>query len=194
MPTTTPEQYQMMLANYSSIVAKTNGELGFWLSLGNWLTTILGIIVAVIAIVAAYAIWKNSYEQKKRFKEFLDSQETASKKSLEEFETLSKRGREEAETKLETLIKEQQAHLKSATADNKEEIRRAINDLKKEKATIGAYVPMSGNFSGGVGYASTVGVGVVGGVAGSKQYRCPACGYTSPFYSKFCPMCGHQGS
>jgi len=191
-----PSHYQTMLENYASLVAKTNTELSFWLSMGNWMTTILGVFVAVIAVFVAYAIWKNSDEQKKRFKDFLDSQEAIIKKNLEEFEILSKKGRQEAEQKLEVLIAEQQKELRSATTDNKQEIQKAINDLKREKATIGAHVvptyPISGNLSGGVGYVGTMRMGAGGG-GGSLAYGCPACGYRSPFYSKFCPMCGNKG-
>ncbi len=196
--TSTSSQYDTMLENYSSIVAKTNSELGLWLSIGNWITTILGIFIAVIAIFVAYAIWKNSDEQKKRFREFLDSQESIVKKSLEEFETLSKKGREDAEQKLEILIVEQQKKLQSTTTENKQEIEKAINDLKREKATIGAYtVPtytVSSNFSGNVGYQNNMGTSANWTGGNSGIYNCPACGYRSPFYSRFCPMCGNKGN
>lgn len=185
-----------MLENYSSLVAKTNSELGFWLSMGNWMTTILGVLVAVIAVFVAYAIWKNSDEQKKKFESFLVSQEAILKKNLEDFEVLSKKGREDAERKLEILITEEQKQLKSATTDNKQEIQKAINDLKREKATIGAYIPtypISGNFNGGIGYINNIGSGTTM-MGGGKLYVCRACNYRSPFYSKFCPMCGNQGN
>jgi uncharacterized membrane protein len=56
-----------MLLNYYSIVEKTNEQLSWWLNIGNFLVTILGVIVAIIAIWAGVAIWKNNKEQKEKF-------------------------------------------------------------------------------------------------------------------------------
>ncbi len=59
-----PTQYQAMLEQYSSIVEKTNNQLGLWINVGNWFTTGLGVLVAIIAIFVGYAIWKNSNDVK----------------------------------------------------------------------------------------------------------------------------------
>ncbi len=191
--TVTPDQYQKILESYTSVLEKTNNQLGLWLNIGSFTVTILGVMVAVIAVCVGYAIWKNSDEQKRQFRNFLVEQEAFAKQKFEEFETLSKKGREEAEKELEVLIKEQQKELSSATV-NKLEIQKVINDLKKEKATIGAHIiptySVSGSF-GGIGYPGTS-IGGIGG-GGFPTYTCSACGYKSPFYSRFCPMCGNKG-
>lgn len=192
----TPDQYQKIIENYASILEKTNNQLGWWLNIGSFTVTVLGVMIAVVAVFVGYAIWKNSDDQKKQFRNFLVDQETFAKQKLEEFELLSKKGREEAEQKLEVLIKEQQKELNSATT-NKLEIQKAINDLKKEKATIGAYAiptyPTPNSFGSGIGYSGNAINGAGGGGGSNKIYYCSACGYRSPFYSRFCPMCGNKG-
>ena len=134
-----PTQYQGMLDAYTSILEKTNTQLGLWLNIGNYLVAILAVIVGVIAIAAAYVIFKNSSEQKKQYKEFLETQKVLLKKGIKDFEKESKRGRDEADNKLETLIQEKTAKLDDAAEGNKKEIQIAIDELKKTKATLGAY-------------------------------------------------------
>lgn len=136
---TGPDQYQTILEKYSLIVEKTNNQLNFWLNVSNHIVTILGIIVAAIAISVGFSIWKNSKEQKQQFKEFLNSQESLLKKKMNEFDESSKKTREKAEKELDNLISEQKEKLASSKEQDKKEIQKVIDDLRKEKAVIGVY-------------------------------------------------------
>ncbi len=70
-------QYQDMLDNYASIVEKTNQHLSMWVNPYGIMVGVLTLIVAIMAVVVAWYIWKNSKEQKELFKETLQSyQET----------------------------------------------------------------------------------------------------------------------
>jgi uncharacterized protein YxeA/DNA-directed RNA polymerase subunit RPC12/RpoP len=90
------------------------------------MTSILAILIAVIAIFVGYAIWKNSKEQRDRFKDFIDGQEKLAIKT-----------RKEAREEFDKLIAEQQKDMESASTDGKKKIEEIISDLKKEKAAIG---------------------------------------------------------
>lgn len=136
-------QYQKMMEQYISILEKTNQQLGVWSNPYGIAIGILSIFIAIIAMGVAFAIWRQSKEQKDRFNQFLADQE----KIIQ----LKNKKLEQVELKLDGLIRGYEKQLKSATKNNKKEIKRAIADLKKEKASIGAYIgPMAalGTISG----------------------------------------------
>ncbi|MFA6077099.1 MAG: hypothetical protein WC735_03430 [Candidatus Paceibacterota bacterium] len=194
-----PEQYKVVLDNYASILEKTNNQLGLWLSLSNLAVGILSVIIAIVAILVGYALWKNSDEQKKKFREFLESQEKISKESITRFEELSKKGRDEAKKKLQILIIEQEKALSSATAANKKEIQKAIDSLKKDEATIGAYTISTPIYQPGF-YSSITGTSplTVTGVntttaSGVSLGSCPRCGMFHSSGSLYCPYYGNTG-
>jgi DNA-directed RNA polymerase subunit RPC12/RpoP len=66
-------QYQDMLDNYASIVEKTNQHLSIWVNPYGIMVGVLTLIVAIMAVVVAWYIWKNSKEQKDLFKKSLRS-------------------------------------------------------------------------------------------------------------------------
>lgn len=195
-----PDQYKVMLDNYASILEKTNNQLGLWLSLSNLAVGILSVIIAIVAILVGYALWKNSNEQKKQFKEFLETQEKISKENITRLEESLKKVREESEKKLEILINEQQKKLSSATVENKKEIQKAIDDLKKEKATVGislgsiaGYQPVFPSYStvGPTGYSipfvGTTTTSQLGPSVSMSTSVCSRCGTQHPTGSLYCP-------
>ncbi len=125
-------EYQQMINNYVSILEKTNQQLGVWSNPYGVAIGILSILIAIIAIGVAFALWRQSKEQKDRFNQFLADQEKIIK--------LKNKSLEQVELKLNRLIRAYEEQLKSATKNNKKEIEEAIADLKKEKASIGAYI------------------------------------------------------
>ena len=125
-------KYQQMMNNYMSILEKTNQQLGVWSNPYGIAIGILSIFIAIIAIGVAFALWRQSKEQKDRFNQFLADQEKIIK--------LKNKSLEQVELKLNRLISAYEEQLKSATKNNKKEIEEAIADLKKEKASIGAYI------------------------------------------------------
>lgn len=130
----TPE-YQQMMNSYVSILEKTNQQLGVWSNPYGIAIGILSIFIAIIAICVGFALWRHSKEQKERFDKFLLEQEKA-------IQTKNKRFGQ-VELKFDALIKGYEKQLKSATKNNKIEIEKAIADLKKEKASLGAYISPS---------------------------------------------------
>lgn len=127
-----PNQYQTMLDNYASIVEKTNNQLSLGINLTSLSVTILSVFFAVIAIFVAWALWKNSKDQKDRMEQFFSEQEKIIReknKNIKKFEL-----------KFENLINEYKEKLKGADGENKKQLEKAINELKKEKASAGAYI------------------------------------------------------
>ena len=134
-------QYEHMLNDYASIVEKTNNQLSYSVNLATLSVTILAVIVAVIAICVAWALWKNSKEQRDRTEQFFTEQE----KIITERNERDDERRIAAEREFEKLIEEQQAKLKSAKIKNKREIEKFIDELKKEKASVGKYTTATPN-------------------------------------------------
>jgi len=210
---TAPDLYQNSIEKYIEIIEKTNGQLGWWLNISNFMITLLGVLVAVIAIFVGIAMWKNTKEQKDKFEEFLKSQEKLFTEKTKEFEEENKKRREESRTALEELISEQQEKLNSAENDNKKEIQKFINELKKEKATIGVqtgtgflYAPIQDSSTGfyttsGTGLSSTNSIlarpisSVTGGIGigSTGNLVCPHCGHMKTFsYGDYCGYCGNK--
>lgn len=132
-------EYQQMMNSYVSILEKTNQQLGVWSNPYGIAIGILSIFIAIIAICVGFALWRHSKEQKERFDKFLLEQEKVIQAKNKRFE--------QVELKFDALIKGYEKQLKSSTKNNKIEIEKAITDLKKEKASLGAYIGPSATFS-----------------------------------------------
>lgn len=125
-------QSARLIENYISILEKTNQQLGVWSNPYGIAIGILSILIAIIAIGVAYAFWLNGREQRERQEKFFADQDRIiqlKNKSIGEYES-----------KLDTLIKEYQKQLKSTEKRNREQIQKTIDELKREKASIGAYI------------------------------------------------------
>ena len=131
-----PTEYQKMLDAYVSILEKTNAQLGLWSNPYGVAVGILSLFIALIAIFVAFALWRNSKEQKDRIEIFFSDQE----KNIKEKNKIMNKLIKGYELKLENLISKQEEKLKSATKENKIELEKAILELEKEKASIGAYI------------------------------------------------------
>lgn len=133
-----PDQYQIMLNNYATIVEKTNQQLGLWTNPYGIMIGLLTIFIAVVAIVVSFLLWKNSSDQKKRAEEFFSGQEKNIKAKTEAFDCMLK----ERGEFLNNLIQEYQDKLKNVNKENKEEIKRleqTIDELNKNRAFLGSY-------------------------------------------------------
>jgi len=119
------------LNNYISILEKTNQQLNLWYNPYSLMVGILTLLIALIAMGVAYALWRYGKEQRDSVKQFFTEQEKIIKKKNEQVQKV--------EEKLNDLIKEYEKQLKSTTKDKKE-IQRIIDELKKEKASISAYM------------------------------------------------------
>lgn len=171
----TPE-YQQMMNNYVSILEKTNQQLGVWSNPYGIAIGILSIFIAIIAICVGFALWRHSKEQKERFDKFLLEQEKV-------IQTKNKRF-EQVELKFDALIKGYEEQLKSATKNNKIEIEKAIADLKKEKASLGAYIGPSAAF--GTASLQSIASPFVGSsplAVNTGSMICAKCGRTFSYYN-----------
>ncbi len=121
-----------ILNNYISILEKTNQQLSLWHNPYGVAIGILTLLIAVIAIVVAYALWRHSKEERDRINQFFSEQEKIIKEKNENVQKI--------EGKLNELIKEYEKQLKDTKTRNKKEIQKIIDDLKKEKASIGSYI------------------------------------------------------
>lgn len=130
-----PNQYETMLANYASIVEKTNNQLGLGINLATLAVAILSVLVALTAIFVAIALWKNSKEQKDMMNQFFSEQGKIIKEKNGNIDKIEK--------KFDNLIGEYENKLVdvgTANQESKKQIQEAINELKKEKASASAYL------------------------------------------------------
>lgn len=132
-----PDQYQITLEKYSSILEKTNQQLGLWYNPYGIAIGILAVLVAIIAIGVGYALWRNSKDQKDLFAQWLSEQEK-----------IAKQNREDAKEAFSSLIEEQTQKLSSAVGDQKQIIEKEIDKLKKERAYISVSNSTSSTLSG----------------------------------------------
>ncbi|MFH1608946.1 MAG: hypothetical protein ABH951_02950 [Patescibacteria group bacterium] len=141
--TTAPEQYQIMLNNYSSILEKTNQQLGLWSNPYGIMIMTLTVLIALLAIVVAFII----YRQGKDYKEKLEDDRKQQNKNFDDFLASQKSIIEEREVKaseveekIDKLLEEYEKKLKVSSKEQKIEIERAIKDLKEQKVTLGGMI------------------------------------------------------
>jgi hypothetical protein len=124
--------YQVMLSNYASILEKTNQQLSLWSNPYGIALGILAVLVAILAIGVAVALYLNSRDQRTQTRQFFAKQQ----KLIDANNIAMDKMMKESEGKLDTLIHAYEEGLKSATTTSKKEIEKAIKELSKEKATI----------------------------------------------------------
>ena len=127
-----PNQCQVMLDNYASIVEKTNNQLGLWSNPYGLMIGILTLLMAIGAIFITYLLWKNSKDQKEMTKQFFIKQKALIEEKNKTIEKI--------QLKFENLIDEYKEKLKMTDGENKKQIQKAIDELKKEKLSAEAYI------------------------------------------------------
>lgn len=199
----TPDQYQLMMDNYASILEKTNNQLGLWNNLSSISVTILSVLIAIIAIFVAFALWKNSKDQKNKAEKFFSEQRKIIRENNKKFKLI--------ESKSDKLINEYKKKLESIDKKDKKsraEIQKTIDDLRREKLSAETYLAMPssevsvGNLwennlyssskkemtcckcgksfeyydKGGLGYDGRTVLGASALLYGEKNVHCPHCG------------------
>lgn len=124
-----PDQYQIMIERYASILEKTNNQLSLWSNPYAISIGILTLIVAVGAVIVSVILWRNSSSQRKMVFE-----------SIKEMEKNANNRIEESKIEFQKLIEEQQGKLEKAGTEDKKTIEKLITELKREKANIGAQI------------------------------------------------------
>lgn len=135
----TPNQYQVMLENYASILEKTNQQTSLWLNPYGLSVGILTLMVAIGAIVVAWYLWKNSKEQRDlyfstieshkkqiedQYKVLIEEKKIEIQKVVEDFEKAKDSVTDEKKMEFESLIKE---------------YKKKIKNLEKQQSTISSY-------------------------------------------------------
>lgn len=167
------ENYKELLNNYSSILEKTNNQLGLGLSLSTFLVSILSIIIALLAIAVAFYIWKNSKEQKDKWNEFLSEQERVIKEKNERDNKFI----EERNQVLDTIIEKNSKKLEKVNKDAKKEIQKTIDELtlKKFENPLNNKIGLGNNTDNIFSTANN-------SISGTEFITCPYCRYS--FFSK----------
>ena len=162
-----PDQYQVMLNNYATIVEKTNNQLGLWSNPYGLSIGILTALIAIGAVIVSILLWKNSKDQKDLFKSKMDEQEKLLRENIED-----------QRKEYDALIEEYKQKLSSAVDGSKKDIlEKILMDLKREKASIGlSGISMSGVTGpiGSVPLASSFVTGAAFGI--TKSIFCINCG------------------
>lgn len=135
-----------LIEQYIWILEKTNQQLSLWRNPYWVLITLLWVLFAIGAIVAAVLLYRQSqdYKQQQReiqenqeriFKEFLKKQETDVLNNNKKIEKIAK--------EFEELIAKYEKQVNHTTNKGKEDIDKTLEELRKEKEKIMAqtYIP-----------------------------------------------------
>ena len=152
---------------YISVLEKTNQQLSLWYNPYGVMVGALGVLFAILAIVATIMI----YRQGKEYKEKLEEDRKEFKNRLSEFlrtqEDIIREKSEEAkkiDIKINELLSKYQQQLKSASNEQKKEIQKAIDQLQKMELQ---------NSLGTVGYVGSP--LTTFGNTSWKKYKCSNC-------------------
>lgn len=134
--TNAPNQYQIMLDNYASIVEKTNQQMNLWLNPYAILIAALGVLFTAGAIVAAVLLYRQSQDYKKQVE--LDRKTYAQKVNeilLTQKEIIKNNNKkiEEGTKKINVKIEEYEKKLKMSAQRQKKKIQEKIDNLELEK-------------------------------------------------------------
>lgn len=190
---------QQLTDKYLQILEKTNQQLGLWSNPYGIAVGILTGLVALLAIFVAYALWRNSREQRELSRKFFKEQGELAKKFFDEQEKIIRErnvGMKKVQEGYEGLIKEYEKKLKGPVKADKK-VRKAIDDLRREMTEVGARIGPANTFTDytrGTRHFSDQDFGVVEPVLAT----CPKCkklysrGLTpyAPFDA--CPYCGYK--
>jgi len=134
------------IEQYISILEKTNNQLSLWRNPYWVLITLLWVLFAIGAIVAAVLLYRQSQDYKQQQKEIQENQERIFKEFLKKQETdvlNNNKKIEKIAKELEELIAKYEKQVSHTTNKGKEEIEKTLEELRKEKEKIMAqtYIP-----------------------------------------------------
>ncbi|HVV14867.1 MAG TPA: hypothetical protein VHD55_00440 [Candidatus Paceibacterota bacterium] len=174
---------------YLEILEKTNQQLSLWYNPYGLMVAVLTGLVAALAIVFAFILWRQQKEYKDAFKDFL-----AERKKFANSE-IAKAIVEAGKVLDDKIIEadKQLKDIKDSSSKTKKDIEKEIQELKKSRESLqsGSAIFRSGGVSGPIyGTAASSILGVASG-ANSTTVWDP----TSSVFSavgKICGFCGTQ--
>lgn len=118
--------------NYQQILEKTNNQLSLWFNPYGLFVTMLGVLFAILAIVAAFVIYRQSKEYKGLIQKSLTDHKTAlDKLIIEKSEQLKN-----YEVNLDKSIKEYKEQLTNVDGEHQVQIQQFISKLEEQKSFI----------------------------------------------------------
>lgn len=118
--------------NYQQILEKTNSQLSLWWNPYGVFIAMLGVLFTVLAIVAAFVIYRQSKEYRDLIKNSLEEHKIALDKLINEKNNQLKI----YDASLDKSIKEYTEQLKTVSKDSKEQIEKFITKLEEQKEYI----------------------------------------------------------
>lgn len=118
---------------YLTLLEKTNQQLSLWSNPYGVLVAVLSFLVAFLAIVAAFILYRQSREYRELYQKALKEYEGALQENL-------KKTGIDAETKIQLFIDEKTKEIETLSGDTKKEAKKIISDLKKEKDSISSRI------------------------------------------------------
>lgn len=125
-------------SEYTQILEKTNAQLSLWWNPYGVFIAALGILFAILAILAAYLIYRQSKDYKDLLKTSIDEHRAALEKLIGEKNNQFKL----LESSLDKTILEYNQKLNSVTDENKAQITEFIRQLENQKEYIDAQTHM----------------------------------------------------
>lgn len=188
------------LAEYVEILEKTNQQLSLWSNPYGILVGALGVMIAVLAILFTFILWRQSKEYKEAFNQFLEEQ-----KKIVDGEI--GKAMIEAKKALDGQIESAKKKLKTVQGNAQEAVRKEIADLQKAKhglegasfghftsdfATRSTYGGVGGGAASWPGIGSSV-WGIADHIGRADFIACSSCGHTSSGEGVlYCPRCGSK--
>ncbi len=137
MATTT----DLILLQYLEILEKTNQQLGLWTNPYGVMVTVLSFIIAVLAVVFAFYLWKQSKDYQEKFDSFL-------KKLQNNFDVEIKKNlklRSKQNKQLEKIMSEKKKEMEDLTGEAKNKVEKEVKEIQEIKKTLNrqSIVPLS---------------------------------------------------
>jgi hypothetical protein len=160
---------------YFEIVQRTNDQLSLWWNPYGVMISTLGVLFAVLAIIATFIVFRQSANYRSILNESLQSYQNIINKFLED-----------KKIEIAEKVKELEEKLTTADKKSKKDIQETLDGLKRQREYIDTQVaftptPIAGSFgtftgipTGYAGYAGYAGYG--SSAYGDKQVNCPHCG------------------
>lgn len=124
------------IKNYQEILEKTNNQLSLWWNPYGIFVSLLGVLFAVLAIIATFLIYRQSKEYKALIKNSLDDHKMELEKLINEKESYLKN----YEISLANSINEYKEKLNIASDENKIQLTEFISMLEEQKELIDSQI------------------------------------------------------
>lgn len=118
---------------YITLLEKTNQQLSLWSNPYGVLVAVLSFLVAFLAIVAAFILYRQSREYREIYQKALKEYEFTLQENL-------KNTGIDAETKIQLFIDTKTKEFDALSGDSKKQAKKIIDDLKKEKDSISSRI------------------------------------------------------